>query len=331
MTVSRMGMALVIVVGLAGCKSCDENAGGTGPTASTTASAAPSASASVAASASASGRPDRRAMWAGGGPTGALFAAADEADLKPEQKTKIEEIRKGLHGDGSSMRDEAKGFRDELETQVKAGKIEMAKLEPHLAAIEKAQKERLEKEDEALNKLYAALEPAQRTAVVAKVKAKAAERAERMAKRASHDKPDGKLRPSPIGRMTRNLDLDDAQKKKVEALAAKHTPDGGAPMGGMFDNDKRLTAIAAAFEKEGFDAKKIEPVDAKKARAPFEAQAKLYADLLPILQPPQREKLASAMDKRGGHGSGRHGHHGRPSASGGGGGGDHDDDDDDDK
>lgn len=265
-------------------------------------------------------------MWAGGGPTGALFAAADEADLKPEQKTKVEEIKKSLQGEGNSARDEAKGFREELETQVKAGKIEMAKLEPHLAAIEKAAKERIEKEDDALNKLYAALEPAQRTAVAAKVKAKTAEREERMKKRmekGATDKP--MMRPSQLGRMTRNLDLDDAQKKKVDALAAKHEGDGGAPHG-MIDNDKRLNAIVAAFEKDGFDAKKIEPVDAKKARAPFEAQAKLFTDLLPILQPPQREKLAKNLDRGGGHGSGRHGNH-----PGGGGGHDRDPDDDDDK
>jgi Spy/CpxP family protein refolding chaperone len=255
----------------------------------------------------------------GGGPVGSFFAAADEAELKPEQKTKVEEIRKGLHGDGSSPRDDAKGFREELEAQVKVGKIEMAKLEPHLAAIEKSAKERIEKEDDALNKLYGALEPAQRSAVAAKVKAKQAERDARMAKR-PFMRPGG---GSQIARMTKNLELDDAQKKKVDALATKHEGDGGAPPA-IMEADKRTAAIATAFEKDGFDAKKIEPTDPKKARAPFEAQAKLFADLLPILQPAQRDKLASQMD-RAGHG----GRHGRPGGGGHGtGGGDGDDDDD---
>src|SRR5438046_2483259 len=118
----RSTLGFAIVVGLAGCKSCDDKAGGAGPTTSATACAS-MASASASGSA---GRP--RMAFGAGGPVGAFFLAADEADLKPEQKTTVEDIKKGIHGEGAQARDEAKGFRDELEAQVKVGKIDNAKL-----------------------------------------------------------------------------------------------------------------------------------------------------------------------------------------------------------
>jgi hypothetical protein len=60
---------------------------------------------------------------------------------------------------------------------------------------------------------------------------------------------------------------------------------------------KKMEALLTAFEKDGFDAKKVDPFDAKKARAPMEIEMKLLGQLVPILKPEQRDKLAAKVEK----------------------------------
>jgi Spy/CpxP family protein refolding chaperone len=97
--------------------------------------------------------------------------------------------------------------------------------------------------------------------------------------------------------LTKQLDLDAAQQKKVEALVAKDDHPA------MEEMKKHADAVLAAFEGDGFDAKKLEaaPAAAKKGMA---QHAQFVAGLLPILKPEQREKFAAGLEKspRGQHG-----------------------------
>jgi len=284
----------------------------------TTASVAPQSS-SPAASASASaglgdGGAHARIVPRGHGPGAMLFVAAQRLpDLKDEQKAKIDTAQKRAHDPSDTsardaMRTAGKEVHSELIVGVKAGKIDTAKLDAKYAAVEKALRALHENEAEALTSLHAALEPAQRKAVVAEVRAKQSAREERMAKRADRDHADagadggakvnhGKRR---LDRLTRDLALDAEQEKKVAAIAPKDEPKGGPDRA---EAKKRLEALLTAFEKDSFDAKKLDAFDAKKARAPMEDDTKLLAQLVPILKPEQREKLASKME----HGGGPHG------------------------
>jgi Spy/CpxP family protein refolding chaperone len=60
---------------------------------------------------------------------------------------------------------------------------------------------------------------------------------------------------------------------------------------------KRTETLLAAFEKDGFDAKKADAFDVKKSRVALEEETKLLQQILPILKPEQREKLAAKMEK----------------------------------
>jgi hypothetical protein len=60
---------------------------------------------------------------------------------------------------------------------------------------------------------------------------------------------------------------------------------------------KKMDALLTAFEKDGFDAKKVDVFDAKKARAPMDQELKLLGQLVPVLKPEQREKLAGKVEK----------------------------------
>lgn len=301
-------------------------------------SSAPIASASASASGSAATADD-----AGGGrrhgdrgqhargASGMFFRATkDLADLKDDQKAKIEAAEKSTRETGGESREALKKAGKDLHTDliaaIKAGKVEAAKLEPKYADIEKAMKAAHEKEAEGLNQLHAALTAPQRKAVALDVKKKHEQMEERMAKREEHNKEKGDGgKPESRGkkhieRLTADLDLDADQQKKVGAI----TPPEMA-MPDRAEMKKRSEALLAAFEKDTFDAKKIDAFDAKKARAPMEAETKVVSAIVPILKPEQREKLAAKMEK----GPSPHGRRG-----GGGGGFDHnkaaDDDDGDD-
>ena len=320
-------------------------------------SVAPASSAPTpAASASGAHHEGERRGGGHGGPGAMLFKAARALDLKDDQKAKVDAAEKSAHSGGhgghgggaagdagpaaaagdaggaggaatDAMKDAAKGLHTELIAEVKAGKIENAKLEPHYAAIEKVSAGMHQKEADALGALHAALDPTQRKAVTAAVRAKAEEwedKREDMEERKNEHMNNlvdaggsdagfalGSTKRS-LDRLTRGLELDAEQQKKLDAIATKED----ANKANRPDPDemkKRMEALLVAFEKDTFDAKKLELFDAKKARGPMEHETKLLTQLLPILKPEQREKLASKMEK----GPNPHGRRGGPGGPGG--------------
>jgi len=260
---------------------------------------------------SADGGGDHEAAREGhGGPSAMLFQAARALDLKDDQKTKIEAAEKTAHAGATdasrdAMKTAAKDLHTDLITGIRAGKIDTSKLEPRYAAVEKVIGESQAKEAEAVTALHDALDTTQRKAVTASVRAKQAMREEKMAHREGMDGgamggPDGGkggwTSKRSIDRLTHGLDLDADQQKKVDALVAKEDASkAGHP--DPAEMKKNVEAMLTAFEKDTFDAKKLDAFDVKKARAPMEQEAKLLAQLLPILKPEQREKLAAKMEK----------------------------------
>jgi Spy/CpxP family protein refolding chaperone len=179
--------------------------------------------------------------------------------------------------------------------------MDAAKLTPLQAALEKAIQARKDKDSAALNALYAALEPEQRKAVVAAVRSKRAEREAHMQEKgAEGDKPAAAdWNKKRLERMTKELDLDAGQQKKVEALLAKQEHPAPATMDTMREEMKKRTdALLTAFEGSGFDATKMElwPTPEKKPGDAADKHVQYLSQLIPILKPEQREKLATRME-----------------------------------
>jgi Spy/CpxP family protein refolding chaperone len=229
-----------------------------------------------------------------------MFHAAREIDLKDTQKAALDKLTEQLHGDRGGPPTEMKDYHAALSAQVRAGKIETAKLDPLQAAVEKAQQARKDREAETLNGLYAALEPAQRKAVAAAVRAKQAERRPNMVE------VDPRKR---LEHLTKQLDLDAAQQKKVEPLLAKEEHPGAE------EAKKHTDAVLTAFEGEGFDAKKLE-IAAGTSKKGLAQHAQFLAGLLPLLKPEQREKLATSLEKGPQGGMHPHGEEGSAPAEG---------------
>jgi len=295
-------LATSALVGGAGCKSQDATPT-PAPSASVAANveaAAPWADPSVASAPSVV-PPAKHIIPRNAGRAGLLLSAASNLELKdPEKTQKLDAIAKSF-ADDEGKQNEAKAIHDELVAQVKAGKIDTAKLEPLYVALEKAARAHHEKEVVALDGIYAALGPLERKTMTDSLRKKlAAREAIAQSHKAANDAgaPKG---PSLVDRMTKNLGLDEAQQKKAEAIVPS---DELKKMEADREEEKKhLEALLVAFEKDGFDAKKVPTRDPKKVRAPFLEQAKVFEKLVPILKPEQREKLASGMEHaRGGGG-----------------------------
>jgi Spy/CpxP family protein refolding chaperone len=237
-----------------------------------------------------------------GGVTEMMLHAARELDLKDPQKSAIEKLQQQLAPDEKGPPNEFREYQVALAAGVRAGKIDPAKLAPLQANLEKAMQARKDKEAAALNGLYAALEPPQRKALVASVRAKQTEReAHAQEKKAEGAKPtptDWNKRR--LERMTKEMELDATQQKSVEALLAKGDQPPPATMDSMRDEMKKRTdALLTAFEADTFDATKMElsPMAPKKPGEATDKHVQQLSLLLPILKPEQREKLAVRLEK----------------------------------
>lgn len=304
-----LALALMLGLGLVACdkeKAPEGTATAPSTTATTTASVVASTTASAAPTAM---KPHRR------GPRGLAAMMLKAAEEKvPDAKATVADLQKKLQ-DGDTPRDEMKTIHETMVAGIKAGKIDLAKLDADQAAADKAMKAHKDKEAETLNALHAALKPEQRKAVVAEVREDMKKHAEKMDKWKSKDGSDGKPgdkaadgdkgdpKMAHRAKMTKDLDLDADQQKKVDAIFANGDPKAKADHDAMKDAmKKKMDTFFESFEKDTFDAKKLEqPKDGGKMMMMGPMDLKKMNEVLAILKPEQREKLATKMDHKGDH------------------------------
>jgi Spy/CpxP family protein refolding chaperone len=237
-------------------------------------------------------------------PANVLISAASDLPLSSTQKSRLDGTRAELE---HSEADVARAFKDlkaDVVSGVRAGTIDTAKLNADEAAIDRAMQSHKAKEVESLNALHATLDPAQRVATVQAIRSKRA---------AYGGGPMGRT-PSGAGntvgaeegnqrrldRLTTDLGLDAAQQKQVAALLAQS---GGppTPMDAKTHRDEhqsRMDALLTAFQQDSFDANTLAtPKPDKSPREFVHRHVVFVSQLLPILRPDQREKLAAKMDQ----------------------------------
>jgi hypothetical protein len=312
-------LAVVAVGALAACaKSSSEGptAAASGSVAAASAWGAPSAGASASTVASAALKKSRKLMRRGGIASAFLAAATELPSIKPEQSATIEALEAGLRGAPGGPPTEWKDLQTELASEIKAGKLDTAKLDPLYAAVDKAAEARRAKEAAALDGLHAALDAAQRKELTTALRER--QKAHEAKSTAGPKLEDWRKRHAE--RLTKELGLDGVQEKQLEAALPKSGPT--EPEFGALREaaQKRREALLTAFEADTFDATKLEigPLD-KTAKGPAHRDRELLAQLLPILKQDQRDKLAERMTGGGrGHGPGKGGGHGHGGRMGGG-------------
>jgi Spy/CpxP family protein refolding chaperone len=300
-------LALVLVAIVPVLPACNGRSAGTvaapeaeAPSSAATADAAPSA---AVASASAAPTPPVHHR----GIAGLFFRAALEADLTDDEKSALDKLEEPLRSDPGQPRHEINAFHADLVASMKAGRLDNAKIQADLAAINKASAGREENQAAALSGLHDALTPEQRKTVVDAIRAM----------QAAHDRPPASPSAASatdaatrrLERMRLQLGLDDDQQRQVFAVLTRGVAPSPAAIQARFEaGRKQIEAVLAAFEKDApLDAKKLDLAPAKKLSEPMERQAKYIGQLLSILRPEQRDRLAGLMEHPRvdhGHGAG---------------------------
>jgi Spy/CpxP family protein refolding chaperone len=234
------------------------------------------------------------------GPAGTIFRAARDLELTDAQKTTIDGLESQLEG-AEPPNDDFKTLQADIVTGIRAGKLDPAKLQTDYAAIDKTLLAQQAKEADALSGLYAALEPAQRKTLVEAVRAKqAAREAQFDAHLAGDAGAPAEWTKRRLDRMTAQLGLDATEQPKVAAILAKDDSMSPAAMRVQRDEGKkRMDAVLGAFAADKFDPKTLDlgAIPGKTAHEGLEKDTKFLAQLLPILTPEQREKLAVQRDR----------------------------------
>jgi len=282
---------------------CDQSSGGSAATPVASASA-PLTAPQASASASAAAKP-RQHFARHGGIAASLFRMAhDLPDLSQAQDESLGKIEATLKADDDGIRTAMKGFRTDLVAGVRAGKLDTAKLTGDDGTIDKAIADHQSKEADALDSLHSLLTPVQRPALVANVRAKQADHESHMSDWMQGKGGDGGTvdwTKKRLDKLTTDLTLDAGQQKQVAAILAKPTdvPNAAAMQARWADRKAKMDALLTAFAGDSFDGKKLDlgMMPGKTAHEPMDHMVAYYTQLLTILHPDQRDKLATSMDK----------------------------------
>jgi Spy/CpxP family protein refolding chaperone len=147
-----------------------------------------------------------------------------------------------------------------------------------------------------LDTLHATLTPAQRSALVANIKDKAAEHMGRMA---DHDKAGkgDKGRMGHMGKLLKGVDVSDAQREQIAAALEKAglKKDKAERFGDMAGMKEKMDAMFSAFEKSSFDAASELPAPPEMKGDHMADMAKALAVVVPMLDDSQRNALADKL------------------------------------
>ncbi len=318
---SKSGVALALMVGIAGAGSaCDkEEAKPSAPTPSASASAAPAPSASAAPSAAPSASaaasptdggvdPDAAAhdevvnnelqahhQHHHGGFAGFVLAAVETLGIAPDQQTAVDGFRKEYRTKAKPLREANAAVMHLVADGIAAGNVDRAKIEPAIAKAATAATAAQAAAQELLNHLHGVLRPEQRAAFVDKVDAHWAAWREANEHAAEGGKPDRHLR-----RLAKDLSLTKDEVDKAHAAMdadkeAKKPFDAAA-------SEAYIKAFDTAFAGDTFDAKKLPAAGPESSRLVSWGTGRMvsfYGALAPVLTPDQRTALAEKLRQRG--------------------------------
>jgi len=263
--------------------------------------ASPGATTPAAATTPASMQPRGESGEHGADPTNALLRATDGLTLTDAQKATIHSLEEQLEANEKDTGTAFQALRSDLAAQVRAGAIDTAKVQAEEGAVGSALRAHIAKEGDTINGLHAALDPSQRKAAVAAVRARHSGRAEVQPGAGAAPAPSAEdLAKRRLDHVTRELGLDATQQQQVATLLAAQ-PAPREPQ--KEERQRRMDALLTAFESDTFDAKTAVPAPSSSpedmTRAGTDREVGFLSKLLPLLRADQRAKLASSMEHRG--------------------------------
>jgi Spy/CpxP family protein refolding chaperone len=302
-------LCVLVVAYAAACDKDNATSTTTSTSASPSGSGAPSAM--VSASASASADPAAAAQNAAdeeqaadelrthhrhhhhGGVAMFIHMAIDTLGAPPEKKAQLDKIQSDLFAAMAPARDAHRALLTTLADGVAAGNVDKTKVDAAVAKVQTASAGVHAATIDALNALYKALSPEERSALMDKVKAHAA-----VWKKVNTDEdPASKEKGSHLAKLTETLSLTPDQADKISAALKQGAP----PKPDSAALDTHLAALETAFTSPTFDAKTLATANAANGHIAKHGTARMvrfYETVTPLLTPEQRTKLADHLRKR---------------------------------
>jgi Spy/CpxP family protein refolding chaperone len=231
-----------------------------------------------------------------GGLTSFISMAIDTLGLDEAKKAQITTIQTDLRAKTAPARDAEHDLLSTLADGVAAGKIDTAKVD---AAVEKTATAAAgihAASADALTQLHDALTPAERAALVDKVKA----HWEVWHKVNVDEKAGSKEKGAHLAKLTELLTLTPDQVDKITTALSADAP--VTPKNDPKAADAHVQAFATAFVADKFDAKSLAPpataAAGHVARHGGARLARFYEAVTPVLTPQQRTTLATEMRER---------------------------------
>lgn len=232
-----------------------------------------------------------------GGVTMFIAMSLDSLGISEDQRVAVEKIQTDLYAKMEPARIAEQNLVLVVADGIAAGNVDQGKVDSAVATVASAAGGLHDAAADALNQLHAALTPPQRVALVDKVKAhwyvwKRANAAE--------DQANGG-RGEHLAKLSSELGLTPDQVGKIQSsLGASKA----APPFDPQEIDAHLSAFAAAFEADNFDAKALSHEGSANAHLAGWGAAHMagfFVAVGPVLSPDQRTKLAAMLREHANH------------------------------
>jgi Spy/CpxP family protein refolding chaperone len=230
----------------------------------------------------------------------ALLSAAEQLSLGEPRRSTVRTLEENVEASGRAIASAFQMLHADLAAAVRTGNIDPAKVQADETVLANAVQTHTVQEVDALNGLHAILNPSERETAVAEVRSGQSGRAEEQA----GGQP-GKSREARLDRLTRELGLDHDQRQRVSALLSASPASGPDYRAAL---ERRFDDVLNGFSSDHFDARTTiqasAPSPAEMIRQRVQQETAFLSQLIPILRPDQREKLATNLeqsDRMSGH------------------------------
>jgi Spy/CpxP family protein refolding chaperone len=228
-----------------------------------------------------------------GGVTMFIAMSLDTLGLEPDKQAQVRQIQESLHAQMKPAREAERKVLSALAEGVAAGSVDTASLSTALDQVATSAARVHAASMNALNKLHAALSPAERAAVIEKVRAHWD-----VWRKVNADEDYGsRAQDTHLARLTQSLHLTPDQVERISAALKSNAPPKADPSA----VEAHVDAFSKAFAAETFDARTLNTADAANARLAKPGATRMvrfYEIVTPLLTPEQRTTLAGHLRDR---------------------------------
>jgi Spy/CpxP family protein refolding chaperone len=234
-------------------------------------------------------------------PAEVLFWATDRLQMPASQRTAVTGFEDTLRENQNETTTAFGSMFRAIANQVRAGSIDPSRIEAEESAAISALQVHVSKEADALNGLHGELDAGQRATVVSMAQSRESGRTEAQpGTGAAAGMPSAESERRKLDAMTRMLSLDTTQQQQIFSIMQAQAPAANMAQ----ERRQRMERVVDGFQAVSFDARTLLPTPAQlgdMVRQGIQRHLAFLNQVLLVLRPDQREKLAASIESGGMH------------------------------